>query len=309
MSAATSNITLATGPVTWGVDFADAPGNPPWEQVLDDIGRSGLGALELGPIGYLPEDPATLRTELTARRLTAIGSFVFEDLHDTAQQPSIIAATERACRAIAAAGGQILVVIDRPAPERAATAGRGDIAPRLGERQWKAMLGTISRIADVADRHGLCPAVHPHAGSYIEFQDEIERLLSDSELPLCLDTGHAAYAGLLPERAFADYGPRVAHVHLKDVSAAVLARVRTENLGFWQAIAAGVFCPLGTGLVDLRAIAAALHHAAYDGSATIEQDRTPGSGAPLDDLCRSVDALHSVGIGSETVRLRPGGSK
>ena len=50
-------IKLATGPVTWGVDFADTPTNPPWQQVLDDIAASGLPAMELGPVGYLPEDP------------------------------------------------------------------------------------------------------------------------------------------------------------------------------------------------------------------------------------------------------------
>jgi inosose dehydratase len=44
-------VELATGPVTWGVDFADAPANPPWSLVLDDIAASGLGALELGPVG------------------------------------------------------------------------------------------------------------------------------------------------------------------------------------------------------------------------------------------------------------------
>ena len=55
-------IKLATGPVTWGVDFADTPTNPPWQQVLDDISASGLPAMELGPVGYLPEEPGAVRT-------------------------------------------------------------------------------------------------------------------------------------------------------------------------------------------------------------------------------------------------------
>ena len=41
-------VRLATGPVTWGVDFADSPNNPPWTSVLDDIQRSGLGASNSG---------------------------------------------------------------------------------------------------------------------------------------------------------------------------------------------------------------------------------------------------------------------
>jgi inosose dehydratase len=259
-----SAIRLATGPVTWGVDFADAPGNPPWERVLDEIAASGVGALELGPVGYLPEEPATLRAALASRGLTAVGSFVFDDFHDPSRASEIAAATTRAARAIAAAGGAVLVLIDRPGPERATT----------------------------AEEHGLRPAYHPHAGSFVEFEDEIERLLDDSDLALCLDTGHAAYAGIEAERALVAYGPRLAHVHLKDVRAGVVER----GLGFWDALAAGVFCPLGEGAVDLQAVLAARGDVGYEGYATIEQDRVPGSGSPLDDLAASLRVLSRAGL-------------
>ena len=115
---------LATGPVTWGVDFADAPANPPWAHVLDEIAASGLGALELGPVGYLPEDADTLRAALASRGLEAVGSFVFEDLHTPANADAVLATARRACAAIRAAGGTVLAIIDRPDEERAATAGR-----------------------------------------------------------------------------------------------------------------------------------------------------------------------------------------
>jgi inosose dehydratase len=286
-----SAIRLATGPVTWGVDFADAPGNPPWDHVLDEIAASGIGALELGPVGYLPEHPAALREALDSRGLTAVGSFVFDDFHDPSRGPQLAAATERAARAIAAAGGEVLLLIDRPAPERAATAGRSLDARRLDDREWSAMLDAIRRCAAVAEDHGLRPAFHPHTGSYVEYEDEIERLLDDSDLALCLDTGHAAYAGIEAERALVAYGPRIAHVHLKDVRADVVER----GLGFWAALEAGVFCPLGDGVVDLSAVLAALDDIGYDGYATIEQDRIPGSGSPLDDLAASQRVLSAAG--------------
>jgi inosose dehydratase len=286
-----SAIRLATGPVTWGVDFADAPGNPPWEHVLDEIAASGIGALELGPVGYLPEDPAALREALDSRGLTAVGSFVFDAFHDPSRGPQLAAATERAARAIAAAGGEVLLLIDRPAPERAATAGRALDARRLDDREWSAMLDAVRRCVAIAEDHGLRPAFHPHAGSYVEYEDEIERLLDDSDLALCLDTGHAAYAGIEAERALVAYGPRIAHVHLKDVRADVVER----GLGFWAALEAGVFCPLGEGVVDLPAVLAALGDVGYEGYATIEQDRIPGSGSPLDDLAASLQVLSAAG--------------
>jgi inosose dehydratase len=285
---------LATGPVTWGVDFADSPDNPPWDRVLDEIAESGLGALELGPVGYLPEDPEQLREELARRDLTAVGSFVFEDFHDPAQADDVIAVTRRACAAIAAAAGSVLVIIDRVSAGRAATAGRSEVAERLSAEEWRSMLSRVEAAAAIARDHRLRPVFHPHAGSYVEFKDEIERLLEDTDLDLCLDTGHSAYAGMAADRAIDAYASRLRHLHLKDVRPGVLARIGDEGLDFWAAIAAGVFCPMGEGIVSVPAVLAALSGASYDEYATIEQDRVPGSGAPLDDLRRSVEVVRAA---------------
>jgi inosose dehydratase len=292
------DIRLATGPVSWGVDFADAPANPPWPLVLDEIAATGIGALELGPVGYLPEDPERLAGELALRRLRCVGSFVFEDLHDPLRQDDIVAIAERACRVIRGAGGRVLVVIDRVSPERAATVARSDAARRLDGRQWRQLLDGVNRVADVAHAHDLQPVLHPHAGSYVEFADEVERLLADTALPLCLDTGHLALAGIEPATAIRAYGGRLEHLHLKDVDPAVLGLVRRERLDFWAAVAAGVFCPLGRGTIDVAAVTDELARLGYAGFATIEQDRLPAGGTPGEDVCASVALLARHGLGS-----------
>jgi inosose dehydratase len=267
--------------VSWGVDFADAPDNPPPEVVLDGIAGAGLRWLELGPAGYLPGAAA-----LRARGLGAVGTFVFADFHRTAAD----AETEAALDAIAEAGGTLLILIDRPSPERAATAGRSERAPRLDERAWRAMLGRLRSAAEQAAECGVRAVVHPHAGGYIEFEDEVERLLAETDaFGLCLDTGHALYAGSDPAALIRRHAGRLEHLHLKDV--------RTRGLPFWEAVAAGAFCPVGDGLLDLPALRAALAEAGYRGFATIEQDRRPGSaGDPAADLRRSVERVRAAGI-------------
>jgi inosose dehydratase len=232
--------------------------------------------------------------ELERRDLTAVGSFVFEDFHDPAQADDVVAVARRACAAIAAAGGSVLVIIDRVSPVRAATAGRSDAAERLSGQEWQSMLMRVGAAAEIARDHGLRPVFHPHVGSYVEFEDEIERLLEDTDLDLCLDTGHSAYAGMTAERAIEAYASRLRHLHLKDVRPGVLARIANEGLDFWAAIAAGVFCPMGEGVVRVPSVLAALSEGSYDDSATIEQDRVPGSGAPLDDLRRSVAVVRAA---------------
>lgn len=287
------SVRLATGPVSWGVDFASAPGNPPWAEVLDGIVRAGYGGLELGPLGYLPTDAARLGRELGDRGLGVVGAFVFEPLHDPTRREDVLAAARRVVSLVGAVGGRHLVIIDLVSEARARTAGRVATAPRLDAGQRAAMLATIREVAVVAEADGLVPAVHPHAGSYVEAADEIEAVADVA--PLCLDTGHLAYAGLDPVGTVARFADRLALMHLKDVERTVLARVRREpGLDFWGALAAGVFCPAGAGVVDFEALGAVLAAHGYAGWATVEQDRRAG-GDPVADLVASRQALEALG--------------
>jgi inosose dehydratase len=95
-----------------------------------------------------------------------------------------------------------------------------------------------------------------------------------------------------PESLVRDYRERLEHLQIKDV----LPELRVGD--FWTAVAAGVFCPAGEGLLDLGALAGAVAEASYDGYATIEQDRRAGSpGTRAGDLLRSVERLRASGIG------------
>jgi inosose dehydratase len=73
-------------------------------------------------------------------------------------------------------------------------------------------------------------------------------------------------------------------VHLKDVDPRIAAR----KLPFWDAVAAGVFCPIGSGGVDFAGVLGALSGRGYRGAAVLEQDRRPGSGDPAADVRRSL---------------------
>jgi inosose dehydratase len=282
-------IRLAGGPVSWGVDFADAPGNPPPEVVLGGIAGAGLRWLELGPAGYLPGGRAALRS----CGLSAVGTFVFADFH-RADAELARAATD-ALDAIVAAGGTLLVLIDRPSPARAATAGRSGAAPRLDSAGWTGMRDRLRRAAAQAAARGVRAVVHPHAGGYLEFADEVDRLLAEvgpEELGLCLDTGHALYAGDDPAALVRRHASRLEHLHIKDLAGPA------GGQGFWEAVAAGVFCPVGDGLLRLDELREALADAGYAGFATVEQDRRPGTaGDPAADLRRSVERLRAAGIG------------
>ncbi len=66
-------IRIGNAPCSWGVEFADDPRNPAWRQVLSDCAAAGYKGIELGPIGFMPEDPAILGEALADNGLELIG--------------------------------------------------------------------------------------------------------------------------------------------------------------------------------------------------------------------------------------------
>jgi inosose dehydratase len=291
---------LANAPVSWGVDYPDDPKNPPWQRVMSEIAEAGFAYAELGPYGYYPTDPERLRQEFASRGLTVAAGFVFQTLHDPAKSSEVLAVADKTTRLLSAVGGKHLVTIDHISPERMATAGRSDLAKRLDPARLRHLVELIDRIADLALAQGITPVIHPHAGCYIEFEDEIERVmaaLDPARVGICIDTGHMAYAGIDPVAFYERHRPRVKYFHFKDIDRTVHERVVSECIPFLDAVAQKVFAPLGKGVVRWADLASALARDAYAGAATIEQDIDPTvSLAPLSDAKASLAYLRSVGF-------------
>jgi inosose dehydratase len=301
---------ISTAPGSWGVESAQDPANPPWPAVLSEMADIGFEGAELGPFGYLPAEAGVLRNELDARSLSLVAGFVMEPFHEPTRQAAILDTAKRTCALLRGAGARCLVLIEALAPERASRAGRFDAAPRLDDAGWQRMTAAIHEVVRVAVDHDLQATFHPHAGTYVEFADEIERLMADLDEPvgLCLDTGHCVYSGIEPVELLLAHGQRVRHLHLKDVHGDALARCRAEGLGFADAVAAGVFCAVGTGNVDFLALREALADVGYQGWATVEQDRLPGTGQPRADAEASLKHLRRVGIASPVPTVIDGAS-
>lgn len=292
-------VRLANGPVSWGVDLPDKPGAPPWEEVFSEISEAGYRWCELGPVGYLPDDDERVRAELDARGLNVAGSYVFEPMHDRARHAEVAEITSRTCDRIAALDGGYLVVIDMVSDEREATAGRADAAHRLDGSRYQDFLTGLRLVCDIATERGLTPVLHPHVGSYAEFEDEVEQILADTAddgMQLCIDTGHFVYAGIDPVTFLAEHRERVPYLHFKDIDPVVHEQVLADGVVFFDAITAGVFCPVGQGMVDFEALARELG-TGFDGPGTIEQDRDPLlRTTPLEDAVASLEFLRGLGL-------------
>ena len=58
------SIQIGNAPCSWGVEFANDPRNPSWRDVLKDCSEAGYKGIELGPVGFMPEDIVELAEAL-----------------------------------------------------------------------------------------------------------------------------------------------------------------------------------------------------------------------------------------------------
>jgi inosose dehydratase len=287
---------LAGAPITWGV--CEVPG---WgcqlaaERVLREVAGLGLGAVELGPRGFLPEDPGEVARTLRRHDLRLAAGFVPAVLHRPEYRAAALGTVAAAARTLASAGAEVLVL----AAELGNGAGGYDRSVELSDAEWDALLEGLTAASEVVGREGLRVALHPHYGTAVERRAHVDRILAESEVPLCLDTGHLLVGGADPVEVARAANGRVAHVHFKDVDAGLAARVRAGELGYRDAVVRGLYRPLGDGEVDVAGIVGLLRAARYTGWYVLEQDvvleEEPAEGeGPAREAARSVSYLKRI---------------
>jgi inosose dehydratase len=285
---------IAGAPITWGVD-----GSPGWghlmdaDRVLAEMARVGLRATELGPDGYLPTDPVELREKLDSYGLELVGGFVPAVLHVPERAEAELDYVARAAHTLAGCGSKVLVL----------ALGSGldgyDTSVELTDAEWKVLLDNLAAAIDLTAAAGLTTVLHQHWGMAIERQHHVDRLLADSAVEFCLDTGHLYLGGIDPVAFAAAAKGRVSHVHLKDVDAEMAERVRGGTLPFRQAVIDGIFKPLGKGAVDISGFVTTLEQNGYDGWYVLEQDcvldSDPAADAgPIEDAQSSFEYLRRI---------------
>lgn len=282
---------IAAAPISWGVCEV-----PDWgfqldaDRVLTEMRDLGLAATEFGPDGFLETSPRARATQLASYGLKAVGGFLPVLLHDPARDP--MPEVNRFIDACLATGATVVVLA-------AFTGVEGyDARPVLDDAGWATLLGNLDLLSQRAAARGVVAALHPHVGTMVETGPEIRRVMEGSRVGLCIDTGHLLVGGSDPVAITAGHPERVVHVHLKDVDAALAARVRSGETTFGEAVRAGMFRPLGAGDVDIAGMVRILETSGYTGWYVLEQDvmlaESPAGEGPLADVRASLAYLTEV---------------
>ena len=282
---------IAGAPVSWGViEIPDWGYQMSADRVLKEASSLGLTAVEAGPEGLLPADPSEVSDLLAGYGLGLVGGFVPAVLHDPARREEELALVEKRAEFFAAAGADVVVL--------AVMSGSDDFGPfvELDDGPWRELFESLKSVEEICARHGIAVSLHHHYGTVIERDDQLKRFLEGSEMGLCLDTGHLAIGGSDPVEIAELAGPRVNHVHLKDVDLEVAGRLADRELSFKEAAQKNAFRPLGDGDVDIAGVIGGLERSGYAGWYVLEQDSVveeepPEGGGPVNEVGKSLAYL------------------
>jgi len=147
----------------------------------------------------------------------------------------------------------------------------------LSDAQWSEECETLNRMGAACRAEGVWLALHNHAGSCWETEDELQRLATGTDpaaVALGPDVGHLVWGGVDPLPWFRRHMDRVKSIHIKDMHADVLRRCRDEKLTYGQTSDLGVFAEIGEGCVDWPALFGLWRDAGYEGAVIVETDRT-----------------------------------
>lgn len=276
------SIQLGVAPIAWSNDdLPELGGDTSLETCLREAREAGYTGIESG--GKFPMDAAVLGPVLAAHDIKLISGWfsgallagsVEEEKQRIAQQ----------LKTFKALGCPVMVYADTTDTVQ----NRRDVPlsrrPRISSREIADFGRKLTEFADWMLAQGMPMAFHHHMGTFIETQEELDRLMADTgpSVGLTLDSGHLVFAGGDLSATVQRHKNRIRHVHCKDIRPDVVARVRREDLSFLDAVLAGAFTVPGDGCIDFHAFSKDLAGIPYSGWMVVEAEQDPVKANPLE---------------------------
>jgi inosose dehydratase len=288
-------VELGCGQITWrGV---------PEESVLDDIHQAGYAG---APWGARNERTAAQIRELYAGYgLVAAPGYLGGDFWEASKQDEHLA-TARKYASISAELGLTEVYVAAGGFNQTTRAGRTrrqavtNVAAddKLTDAEFGVLTSTVQAIGEVLLERGVRCCFHNHVGTFVETEDEIERLLAATDPEVVFlgpDTGHLAWAGVDVLEFSRRHKSRIKTMHLKDIDLAVQAEGHAAGWDYSTFEQHAIWAEIGEGGVDFATLFGILDSAGFGGWLIVETDVTQKS-SPLESAKISRENLRALGI-------------
>ena len=278
-----SKVRLAIAPIGWtNDDLPELGGQIPFEQCVSEMALAGFAGSEVG--NKYPKDPAVLNKALALRGLTICNAW-FSSFLTTKPYAEVEKEFIKHRDFLYAVGARVIGAAEQGNSIQGKNLPIFDAKPRFSEEEWKKLCDGLNRLGERAKEKGMTLTYHHHMGTGVQTAEEIDRLMESTQsglLGLLYDTGHLVFSGEDHIAVLKKWGKRVRHVHLKDVRAPILERVKKEKMSFLDAVKAGSFTVPGDGSVDFVPVFKELASLGYEGWWVVEAEQDPALANPLE---------------------------
>jgi len=274
-------VKLGTNPIAWSNDdMLELGGDTPLETCLHEARIAGFEGIELG--NKFPRTADVLSPILDTHNIGLIGGWYSTNLLVQSADMEI-EALQGHLELLKAMGCGVFIMAETSNAIHGDKTRPLSESPVIAPGDWKRFADRISKVSAYIQDQGLATAYHHHMGTVVETADEIDAFMNhiDDQVGLLLDTGHAYFAGADPALLASTYGPRITHVHCKDVRADVHQAAIASNSSFLNAVVDGVFTVPGDGNVDFPPVLDALKAVGYQSWLVVEAEQDPAKANPM----------------------------
>jgi len=267
-------VRLGVAPLSWTNDvLEELGGDITLETCLAEAAENGYAGVELGR--KFPRDAETLKPLLDAQRLALVSGWHSGFLTERDVAAEMEAVADHA-KLLSALGVEVMVY--GPVGTMAQGALDVPMSHRLTLDDDQAAV-YADRLKEFDRRlfgeFGLRMAYHHHLMMVVETFDEVCRVFDRARCGLLVDTGHAFAGGFDYAKLFDRFGDLVRHIHLKDVRADRLNKVRADDLSFNDGVRMGMFTVPGDGALDFTPVADFVRQSGYQGWLVVEAEQDP----------------------------------
>lgn len=250
--------------ITWGI-----PGDV--EQAYRDTAELGYHGFETFGRTILEwnEKPGGYRALVELNGIPTGAAYCGKTWIEPATAAEEMSAARHEADALREIGGQTLVLACGRRP-----------ASGLTDDQFKQLADALNDIGRYCRDIGLVTGLHPHTGTAVETQQDIDTimtLLDPALVGFAPDTGQIAKGGSDIVEVMKTYRARITHVHLKDWGSSYerdAAGKEIDATGYVN------YEPIGSGILPTPALLDILIEDRFDGWINVELDGTPRAPRP-----------------------------
>ena len=310
MTKRSPGISLANAPVSYGafeVTVGIDPNTPDGIAILDEVSSAGYEGIDLGPVGYLGIGKE-LGMRLADRNLGLSGAYLEFPFADRARLAGSFKDLDAMLDTFDSVAPYITgpqprpTIADNGNPFRNANPGSGRRNPSSGhdDATWELFGEGLRSVVDRCRARGYEPTFHNETGTFVEAPEEIEKMLSVSDVGWCLDTGHFLLGGGEPVAALNKWFNRINHIHIKDTTLNLFEKIvedKAPTTAIWDR---EIFPIVGQGDLKLEALVEDMHKLGFKGWAVVEQDTFPKTAArfqrAIEDQRKNRKILAKLGL-------------